>query len=160
MQFDIQPNRGALPILFGMTPKEVHRILGKPLSTRATYKNLGTNDTYQSICIGYDPSGRVNHIGFSPAGIELSIEGAKLWDAEEQPDPIPTFLALDPEPIEKSGFWYFTKLGVTTTGFHDDDPSQRAVTMQSADNPELAVFARGVKADTSKYKTRRKKPKK
>ncbi len=160
MRFDIQPLRGALPILFGMTRKEVHRLVGKPESSQRIYKQLGTVDNYSGFNIAYDNAGLVNHLGFSPSGVELALEGALLWDAKNQPDPNPALLVLDPEPIEESGFWYFTKLGVTTTGFHDDDPGQRAVTVKSAGNPELAAFTKGVRADISKYKTRRKKPKK
>lgn len=160
MQFDIQPLRGALPILFGMTREEVHRIVGKPESSRPIYKQLGTVDVYPGFNIGYDNAGLVNHLGFTSGGIELTIQGTLLWDAKNQNDPNPALLALDPEPVEKAGFWYFTKLGVTTTGYHDDDSGQRAVTVKAADNPELAVLVKGTRADTSRYNTRRTEPKK
>jgi hypothetical protein len=102
----------------------------------------------------------VNHLGFTPNGVELAIQGTALWDAGNPSDPNPILLTLDPDPVESHGFWYFPKLGATSTGFHDDDPSQRAVTVHSADNPSASTFAAAKPADTSAYQPRRKTPKK
>jgi len=48
-----------------------------------------------------------------------------------------TLMALDKEPRESVGFLVFFKLGVWTTGFHDDDPAQLS----------LGAFASGLFAD-------------
>jgi hypothetical protein len=155
VRFDILPYTGALPITFGMRREEVHQLLGPPESSFPIWDGSGACEHYARARynVGYDNAGVVNHVGFCPGGAELSIQGLQVWTLEEQPDPNPTLLALDPEPVECVGIWHFLRLGVASTGYHDDDPSQRAVT----------VFPRGIKtevlagakpADTSKYQTR------
>jgi hypothetical protein len=155
VRFNIQPFTGALPITFGMHRDEVYRLLGPPESSFPIWDGSGVSEHYDQsrYNVGYDNAGAVNHLGFSPGGAELSIQGRAIWTLEEQPDPNPALIALDPEPVEVVGFWLFLRIGVTSTGYHDDDPSQRAVT----------VFPRGSKAqllpgakpaDTSRYQTR------
>lgn len=87
-------------------------------------------------------------------GAGLSILGRPIWTAKKQPDPNPVLLALDPGPVEFVGFWFFLALGVTSTGYHDDDPGQRAVTVcPRGKNAEL--LAQATPADTSRYRSRR-----
>lgn len=82
----------------------------------------------------------------------MSILGQPLWTDEAQPDPNPVLLALDPEPLEFVGFWFFLALGVTTTGYHDDDPSQRAVTVFVRGGKSAELLADAPTADTSRYR--------
>jgi len=71
----------------------------------------------------------VDHVGFCPGGFELLLLGADLWSAAQQPDPNPTLLRHDPAPLESLGFLVLSQLGTTTTGYHDDDENQRALTV-------------------------------
>jgi hypothetical protein len=67
--------------------------------------------------------------GFVPQDVILSFLGTRLWDLDQILDPMPVLLQHDPAPVEFYGFIIFTKIGVTCTGFHDDDRSQRAITV-------------------------------
>src|SRR5262245_37066006 len=136
-----------------MRREEVHGILGPPESSFPNWDKSGVSEHYLQARynVGYDNEGTVNHLGFSPGGAEISINGRSIWTHQEQPDPNPILLTLDPAPLEFVGIWFFLRIGVTSTGYHDDDESQRAV----------AVFPRGSvddllmeakPADTSKYR--------
>lgn len=152
MRFDIRPYAGAFPIEFGMPRAAVHRLLGPPAASHPVWDGSGTVDHYSNsgFNVGFDTTGRVNHIGFTPGGVELAIEGRALWTPAEQPDPNPVLLSLDPEPVEAVGFWFFLRLGVTSTGFHDDDSSDRAVTV-FVRGGRNEVLADAQPADTSRY---------
>jgi hypothetical protein len=129
MRFEIEPYAGALPIRFGMGRGEVIRFLGRPKHSHPTWNDSGAADSYEGVSVGFDNAGLVNHVGFSPGSVELSIQGESIWNYQSQPDPNPILLAFDPEPIEYVGFWIFRQIGVTTTGYHDDDRNQYALTV-------------------------------
>jgi hypothetical protein len=153
MRFDIQPYVGALPIRFGMARPEVHNLLGPPHRNVPIWNGSGTSDHYRQehFNVGYDNAGMVKHVGFAPAGVELLIQGQVIWTLTDQPDPNPILLALDPDPVESVGFWVFLRIGVTSTGYHDNDRSQRAVTVFPRDTWSVATRP----ADTSRYRNRK-----
>ena len=153
MRFDIRPHIGALPITFGMNREQVHDLIGQPESSFPIWDGSGVSENYKRMrCnVGYDTAGMVNHIGFSPGGVDLAIDGRPIWSTEGQPDPNPILLALDPEPLEFVGFWIFLAVGVTTTGYHDDDPGQRAVTV-FPQGSKANLLAEATPADTSRYR--------
>ena len=154
MKFDIDPYRGALPILFGMSRDEVRHLLGTPGASARESAGHGMFDYYSEFNVGYDDSHLVNHVGLGPIGAELMIQGRPIWDGIHPSDPNPILLALDPNPLESAGIWLFLKLGVTSSGFHDDDDGQRAVTAFSR-TALIALTASDIvrlhPADTSKY---------
>jgi len=129
--FDIQPFVGALPIAFGMHRSEVHAILGSPEVLGSGRSTKGTSDSWlgSRITVRYNLEWTVVHVGFCLGEYELKLLGTVLWNPSAQPDPNPELLRLDPAPREVLGFLVFTRLGVTTTGYHDDDESQRALTI-------------------------------
>lgn len=154
VRFDIQPYAGALPITFGMTREQVHQLLGEPESIHPVWDGSGVSEHYNAARynIGYNNSGMVDHLGFSPGGAELAVLGRPIWTNECQPDPNPVLLALDPAPLEFVGFWFFLDIGVTTTGYHDDDPSQRAVTVFMRNGKSAELLAEAKPADTGRYR--------
>jgi hypothetical protein len=158
VKFDIQPYIGALPIVFGMQRAEVHQLLGRPESSFPIWDGSGVSDHYSEVkcSLGYDKTGTVNHVGFSPGLVELTIQGQPIWTQQEQSDPNPILLTLDPEPMEFVGFWFFLRIGVTTSGYHDDDPNQWAITV-FPQGSKSELMAQAEPADTSTYRTRRKK---
>ncbi len=81
------------------------------------------------VNIGYATDGTVNHIGFSPGSFELKLQDQLVWSTSSHGDPNFLLVQLDPEPLERLGFLVFTRLGVATTGFHDDDASQYAISL-------------------------------
>ena len=81
------------------------------------------------INIGYGEGGCVNHVGFSPGAFELRLRNEVIWTTQSHDDPNPKLLVIDCEPKESLGFLVFRMIGLTTTGYHDDDPSQYAITV-------------------------------
>lgn len=153
MKFDIQPYLGALPVTFGMQRNDVHQLLGPPDSSYPNWDKSGYNeyDRDGRYNVGYDNDWMVNHIGFVPGSVELTIQGQPIWALGDHPDPNPVFLALDSEPLEHVGFWIFLRIGVTTTGYHDGDENQLAVTVFPRDTWANRLTA-AKPADTSKYR--------
>jgi hypothetical protein len=128
--FDIEPFVGALPVRFGMNRDEVHASLGRPEASRPIWNKSGTTDYWNKarINVGYDNAGTVTHAGFGPGGYTLSLRGRQLWSIAEQPDPNPLLLLLDPTPLESVGILIFPAIGISTSGYHDDDDAQLSVT--------------------------------
>jgi hypothetical protein len=152
-RFDVEPYVGALPIRFGMARPEVHNLLGPPKRSFPIWDGSGTSDHYwpERFTVGYDNAGMVKHVGFSPGGVELLIQGQVIWTLTDQPDPNPILLALDPDPVESVGIWVFLRIGVTTAGYHDNDRSQRAFTVFPHDTWSVATQP----ANTSRYRIKR-----
>jgi hypothetical protein len=150
--FDIEPFVGAHPIRFGMSRMEVHQLLGQPESSQTVWDGNGTIDYWNGslVNIGYDLTEMVNHIGFAPGGCELRLLDSLLWTTVNQPDPNPELLRRDADSVESVGILYFRDLGISTTGYHDDDVSQRAIAV----SPRGAwddVLPRSLRPDLQKY---------
>lgn len=151
-RFDIRPHLGAWPVAFGMHRDEVHRLLGPPQTSAPVWDRSGFSESYLDgvYNVGYDNAWIADHVGFGPGPIELSIGERAIWTVHEQPDPNPILLTLDSAPVTTLGFWIYLKLGVTTTGYHDDDEYQRALAVFP---PSRAGWfeARAVPANTGRY---------
>ncbi len=128
--FDIRPYEGALPLTFGMSVDSVHGRLGTPERVSRIWDNTGHTHYWHNSCVNFafDNDGRLKHCGFGPGAYTLSLNGTNIWLPDSHADPNPILLSLDPQPLEYVGFLIFLQLGVTTTGYHDDDPGQHAVT--------------------------------
>lgn len=154
IRFDIRPHVGALPVTFDMHRDDVRRLLGTPETSGPIWNKSGFSEGYRrgGYNVGYDNNWVANHVGFGPGAIDLSIEGRPVWSADEQPDPNPIFLAMDPAPVTTVGFWIYLRLGVTTTGYHDDDEGQRAIAVFPPGRAGW-FMTRATPADTSRYRT-------
>jgi hypothetical protein len=147
--FTVKPFEGAAPVMFGQPRSEVLKILGPPSVSGKGSDSWGAR---LEINVGYGDDGAINHIGLSPGSFELTMNGRLLWNESSHNDPNCLLTLLDPEPLERLGFLVFTRLGVATTGFHDDDPSQYAITLfprgawddelTKARNPDLTKYRR------------------
>lgn len=80
----------------------------------------------------------------------MTMNGRQIWSIDRAPDPHPIFLRVDPAPVTSVGFWIYLRIGVTTTGYHDDDESQRAITVFPPHRADWFA-ARAMPADTSRY---------
>ena len=150
--FNIEPFVGALPVRFGMHRPEVHHMLGQPEASHPIWDRSGTIDYWNEsrINVGYDNAGIVRHVGFCPGGCELSVCGTLLWSLDEQPDPNPHLLRRDPAPVESVGILTYPALGISTSGYHDGDEAQLALTASSigtwddvgkdAEHPDLSKY--------------------
>jgi len=127
--FEIVSYVGAKPLLFGLTETQAEGLVGLPM--RTTLNNLGErNAQYESFSIRYSPqNGMLVEVGFSSSA-KVAIHGVELFQEIEM---FPKLLREDSCPYEYFGFVILLDLGITITGFHDNDPSQRAIT----------AFARG-----------------
>lgn len=129
MRFEIVPYHGAEPIRFGMTVDEVAAVFGPPMKVNKNFK--GERSEYRdgvNVCYSIDAT-KVVEIGFARS-TEVLYKEHRLF---ELPDPLALLIKDDPQPFEFLGFIIFLNLGITATGFHDQDESQKAIT----------VFARG-----------------
>jgi hypothetical protein len=123
MKFEIVSYVGALPLKFGMTEEEVARIIGLPSVKMKNRK--GEPDHDHGFCaVGYDKdTNRANFFGFRPP-TNISYEGMPMFD---NPTALNALVARDGEAFEFVGFVLLLNLGISLSGFDDNDQSQLAV---------------------------------
>jgi len=129
-EFDLIPYVGASSARFGMTPVEVGCIWGAPETVDRTF--AGTRREYRNatrVGVSYDSEVRAVEFAFVP-GCRVVLQGVSVFECA---DPLESLVRLDAEPFTSFGFVVFLRIGVTLTGYHDHDTSQRA----------LCLFARG-----------------
>ena len=150
--FDIEPFVGALPVRFGMYRSEVHRLLGPPEGSHPNWDGSGTTDFWNEsrVNVGYGTDQTVKHVGLGPGGCELSLRGDPIWSLNDQPDPNPALLRLDPAPFETVGILVYLALGVSTSGYHDGDEAQLSLTASPAGTWEN-LPREGSRPDLSRY---------
>ncbi len=123
----IIPYEAVGQIRFGMSLDEVLEALGKP---DITSKNRGGETTLnyrtQLVTIG---SAGMAEVGILPQ-LPVTIHGISIFS---DPDAFPKLCQIDGDAKEDLGFIVLLNLGITMTGFHDFDESQKAIT----------AFARG-----------------
>lgn len=124
LTFDIEPYVGPLPLRFGLPRAEVPAVLGVEVQ-----RKRDEDDRFGAVRVAYYGTGTVAEVGFVPRGIILRFMGTELWNDQSVADPVPLLLKHDPDPVESDGFLVFPAIGVTVTGFHDGDQSQRALTV-------------------------------
>ena len=124
MTFEIVSYVGAKPLLFGMTEDQAERAVGAPLKTSVNF--LGErNSNYEGFNISHSAqSGGLVEVGFS-SDVNVVIRGVELF---REPEAFPKLLQQDSCPYEHVGFIILLDFGITLTGFHDNDPFQRAIT--------------------------------
>ena len=120
---------GAKPLLFGMTERQVEDFVGPPRIMRTnTQGELAA--WYESFSIRYSKQDKeLVEIGFLKTA-RVTILGINPFT---QKNGFRELLRHDSCPYESFGFIILLDLGITLTGFHDDDPNQLAIT----------AFARG-----------------
>lgn len=154
LSFDIRPYTGALPLSFGISRAEVHRVLGTPQVASPPLAHRGYSDSWDdgNIQIGYDANLAVNHIGFGPGEFALSLCGSPLWTTDEHPDPISALLQQDPDPWETLGFLVFDRIGITTTGYHDQDDNDLSLCLYPRGKWDKSL-QKATRPDLSRYRT-------
>ncbi|MEO6809901.1 MAG: hypothetical protein ABI353_12380 [Isosphaeraceae bacterium] len=137
-----------------MHRSEVHRLLGTPEGSYPIWDGSGTTDHWSEgrIIVGYDLDQAVKHVGFGPGGCEVSLRGAPLWSLDDQPDPNPTLLRLDPVPVESVGILVYPAIGVSTSGYHDGDDAQLSLTTSPAGVWD-DVVRRAYRPDLGRYQS-------
>jgi hypothetical protein len=123
--FTLIPYEGASPILFGMDPSQVKSILGEPESVKSLSDRVEEWRSHLIVTYEHD---KVVEVTLAP-GASLVYKGRNLFVDK---DPI-AFLMSEDAPVELAGSLLFLNLGLSESGFHDNDSSQRC----------LSVFQRG-----------------
>jgi hypothetical protein len=124
IDFTLVPYVGARPITFDMSQFEVEGIVGPPASVETN--DFGeTEERRGPLTIRYSTQDlKVVEIAFLPQG-RLFYQGVGLFQKAD----VITFLSQYDRPFEIVGFVVFLELGITLTGFHDNDESQKAITV-------------------------------
>ena len=126
LNLNIVPYVAVGNVCFEMTPAEVEVALGTPTSTSKTHLG-GRVDFYDLINVGYTISSNpvVNHVGGGRDAKSAEILGVRLF-ADDPHEVIRQLVAKDGDPKKYLGFVILLNLGISLTGFHDDDVSQLA----------------------------------
>ncbi|MDR3324111.1 MAG: outer membrane protein assembly factor BamE [Zoogloeaceae bacterium] len=129
MEFEIVPFVGVENLRFGMTPQQVADILGAPSSIGEGY--YGERQEYRTdgndLLVTYDEKDNTAvHFGFWPKMRGLSFKEKKLFQMPEL-EALAVLIKEDDSPYEVLGIINFLGLGITMSGFHEEDPSQKAV---------------------------------
>jgi hypothetical protein len=121
-EYALAPYVGALPIMFGMGPLEVATLVG-PADTVGDTCHDDREEVRGPLMIRYSSqSSQVVEIAFLPSAT-LLYKGVDLFTKAD----VIRFLAQYDRPLEIVGFVVFMNLGITMTGFHDNDASQKAI---------------------------------
>jgi hypothetical protein len=123
----IKPYDSVGQVKFGMTAGEVVAVLGAPL--RITKNRRGeTSYEYEALMIRLSAdSNKVAEIALTPqSGVKVEDVDADVFSSD---DAFARLLQKDGSPYEYMGFIVLLGLGMTFTGFHDSDESQKAVTV-------------------------------
>ena len=121
----LQPYVGTNLVTFEMTPHQVEMAIGRP--QEVGQNSLGERDENRgNVSVRYSLlDNKVCEISFLPSS-KLLFKGKLLF---EEMDLIDWLMTFDPKPYEFVGFLIFFELGITVTGFHESDESQKAITI-------------------------------
>ncbi|MDQ1924645.1 hypothetical protein [Massilia pseudoviolaceinigra] len=126
--FDLTSYSGVNNARFGMTPKEIEAIFGLPDIVDMDYfQQREEFRLFMNVAYSAEPE-RAIHFGFG-----RQMKGTKYNEISlftEDPNIVlRKLIAADGNPQLLLGFVIFLNLGLTLTGFHDNDESQKAVTL-------------------------------
>lgn len=113
------------PVKFGMSETEVVNQLGKPVNIRSNNENE-LEYHYDEFIVRYDVNNKHVREGtlLPQTTGELQVNDLALdW----KDDLFTTLCQKDGDPYEFYGYIVLFKLGITLTGFHDGDDSQKAI---------------------------------
>lgn len=129
--WEIKPYESVGPIKFGMSAAQLASTVGREVRVDTNY--LGEPDyRYRGFAVRLSVTERaVVEVGVFPEiEVPVVLNGTDIFGS---PVAFRELINLDGSPFECVGFIVLLNLGVALTGFHDNDPSQKAVT----------AFARG-----------------
>jgi len=122
------PFEGPVPFRFEMTPSQVEFLAGAVPRRDLSWNLEGLNDHFSNLRVGYTLDLSVEEFSVWPdAGVTVTFKGEVILGAAATMDPLAAFWRADPDPREDVGFVIFRSLGVAVSGYHDNDPSQRAI---------------------------------
>jgi hypothetical protein len=121
--FVIEPYIGALPLRFGMSPKQVEAFLGQPDEVFHSFTgNLG--ERRLNVNLSYHDDRQLVEAVFAP-GTEVLFENQDLF---KEPDSIEFLRGFD-QPYKAVGFIFFPELGIRLSGFLPNDEEAKAISV-------------------------------
>lgn len=140
-KFEIFPGIGAGSITFGMTSDEVEALIGLPETKILNEQNeLVEFRSFMNVAYASPPENKLSHIGFGRQMEGVKYEGISVF-LESPDDVIKKMMEIDPEPYLFVGFVIFLKLGISLTGFHDEDIEQKSLAIFNHNDYEKYVHA-------------------
>lgn len=129
-QFEIQPYSGVGDLRFGMNHVTIEKLIGTPIANEKGFSGETTeyrrdNGLLTTYALNEDA---LVEVGFSRNILELEFDGDRIF-TDPPKEIFRKLVNLDGNPYESVGFIVLLNLGITLTGFHDDDIYQRAVTV-------------------------------
>ena len=126
--FTLFPYEGTQRIKFGMSPAEVEIELGPPDSIHINQVKQRV-EFRGGLTLGYsDDSVNLNHIGFGNGMKNIEFKGISLFSSAPE-TVISQLEKFDSNPFQYLGFLIFLEIGLSLTGFHDGDSSQKGASM-------------------------------
>lgn len=125
--WEITPYRSVGPIRFGMSEEELVGAVGPPESVETNH--LGEPDhQYPGFAVRFSvPEDVVAEVGIFPEfSHAVVLRGLDIFGS---PTAFDDLVSIDGSAFDCLGFIVMFKLGVALTGFHDNDQSQRALTV-------------------------------
>lgn len=120
--FDVRPYEGVGPLVLGMSPDEVHAVLGAPV--RSAISEGARNETYHHLSMAYSAGNeQLIEVAFG-SRLDVQFQGVSLFTA---PRAVDVLVAADGAPLEGLGFLVFLNLGIALADFDSDQENDRAV---------------------------------
>lgn len=138
MAWVFTPYEGFLDIRFGQGREEIERLLGEPQKVKQTRTGRTRLEYGMTMPAFVFDNGGLNEMNLLPDVSELlEYKGMDLFSLPE--DEVLRHLQQDdPNVRESNGFVIFFGLGLALTGFHDEMPEQKAITVFGPDHPWIA----------------------
>ena len=128
-KFEIIPLSGAGNLSFGMTPIQVAQVLGAPDQASTNHLKQRTEfRSFMNVAYTPDQQEKLCHIGFGRQMEDITLKGINFFKSEPT-EVLKKLMSIDGTPFLYMGFIVFLNLGITLTGFHDNDLSQKAITL-------------------------------
>lgn len=127
---EIHPLVGVGALEFGMTASQVEYLIGAPDDFEVDEsdnerREFRRDNGLQAV---YSKHGSLVELGFSRNISGLSFHSNAVFAMPEM-DVIELLTSVDSSPYFLLGFVIFLNLGITLTGFHDENESQKAITV-------------------------------
>lgn len=122
------PLQGPLPFRFGMMPAEVESLARAVPRKDLSHDLQGLSDTFGNLRVGYTLDLVAEEYSVWPdSKLTVIFNGEAILGPAATTSPLAAFLRADASPREHLGYVIFQALGVAVTGYHHDDPGQRAI---------------------------------
>lgn len=139
-RFDIIPFKGVLPLEFRMNTEQVHNVLGiTPTPSNSIInrhskclKEYYLEDSKMAldiVCAYEKDTTLLNSVSFGYTTNNLYFQDINIFELSPE-IVLNNLIDFDPKAyIDEYGFIVFFEIGISLTGFHDNDESQKAITI-------------------------------